>query len=307
MSRAVQFRHYGDVNVLKVVDVAMPQPRADRVIVEVRAAGINPGEAMIRSGALEKVWPAQFPSGEGSDFSGLVVAVGSEVRDFAPGDEVLGWSDGRSSHATHVSVPSDHIVRKPPQLSWEVAGALYVAGMAAWASVDAVNPKKGDIVVVSGAAGGVGSIAVQLLVTRAATVIALASPKKHDWLKQRGAIPVDHDENTIEHIRKATPSGCVDAWVDVFGGGYVEMAIQLGVPPERINTIADFAAAKRYGVKTQGTAAVKGAAVLAQLAALVAEGKVEVSIAARYPLDEVREAYTELEKRHTLGKIVLVN
>jgi NADPH:quinone reductase-like Zn-dependent oxidoreductase len=153
VSRAVQFDTFGDVNVLKVVNVPTPRPSRDRVVVEVRAAGINPGETMIRRGALEQLSPTRFPSGEGSDFSGVVAAVGDGVKDFAPGDEVLGWSDERSSHATHVSVPSSHLVRKPPALSWEVAGSLHVAGMAAWASVDAVAPKPGDVVVVSGAAG----------------------------------------------------------------------------------------------------------------------------------------------------------
>jgi NADPH:quinone reductase-like Zn-dependent oxidoreductase len=307
MSRAVQFDHYGDVSVLHVVEVSTPTPGPDRVVVEVRAAGINPGEAAIRRGAMDKMFPAHFPSGQGSDFSGVVTAVGDKVKDFKPGDEVLGWSDERSSHATHVSVPSSHLARKPKQLSWEVAGSLYVAGLAAWASVEAVHPKQGDTVVVSGAAGGVGSIAVQLLLLRGARVIAIASEKNHAWLQKLGAIPVNHDEQTLRHIREAAPQGRVDAWVDVFGGGYVDMATQLGVPRERINTIIDFEAAKKHGVQTRGTQSIASANVLEQLAKLVAEGKVEVPIAARYPLDQVREAFSELEKRHTRGKIVLVN
>jgi NADPH:quinone reductase-like Zn-dependent oxidoreductase len=161
--------------------------------------------------------------------------------------------------------------------------------------------------VVSGAAGGVGSIAAQLLRARGATVIAIASLRNHEWLRKLGAIPVDHDAQTLQRIREAAPSGRLDAWVDVFGRGYVEMAIQLGVAPQRINTTIDFEAAEKHGVKTQGTDEVGSAAVLGRLAALVAEGKVEVPIAARYPLDRVREAFTELEQRHTRGKIVLVN
>lgn len=307
MSRAVRFDAYGDIDVLKVVEVPMPTPGPDRVVVEVRAAGINPGEAAIRRGVFKDMWPAHFPSGEGSDFSGVVTAVGDKVKDFKVGDEVLGWSDERSSHATHVSVPSTHLVRKPPRLSWEVAGSLYVAGLAAWASVDAVKPKSGDTVVVSGAAGGVGSIAVQLLLLRGARVIAIASEKNHEWLKKLGAIPVHHDEKTLQHIREAAPEGRVDAWVDAFGSGYVDMAIQLGVPPQRINTLIDMQAARKHGAQMRGTAAVASASVLEKLAGLVADGKVEVPIAARYPLDQVREAFTELEKRHTHGKIVLVN
>src|SRR5215468_9094741 len=104
MTRAVQFDHYGDIDVLKIVEVPTPRPGPGRVVVEVRAAGINPGEAAIRRGTFAKIWPSKFPSGEGSDFAGVVVAVGEAVKAFAPGDEVLGWSDERSSHATHVSV-----------------------------------------------------------------------------------------------------------------------------------------------------------------------------------------------------------
>jgi NADPH:quinone reductase-like Zn-dependent oxidoreductase len=307
MSRAVRFDEFGDVSVLEVVAVPTPRPGPDRVVVEVRAAAINPGETAIRRGVLEKVFPTKFPSGEGSDFSGVVVAVGERVNDFAPGDEVLGWSDERSSHATHVSVPTSHLVRKPAKLSWEVAGALYVAGMAAWASVQAVAPKAGEVVVVSGAAGGVGSIAVQLVRLRGATVVAIASPRNHEWLRKLGAIPVDHDSRTIDRVREAAPAGRVDAWIDAFGGGYVDMAIQLGVPSKRINTIIDFEAVQKHGVQAEGTQSASSASSLAQLAQLVADGKVEVPIAARYRLDQVREAYDELEKRHTRGKIVLVN
>lgn len=307
MSRAVRFEEYGDVDVLQVVEVPMPTPGPDRVVVEVRAAGINPGEGAIRRGALDELWPATFPSGEGSDFAGVVVSVGDQVKDFKPGDEVLGWSDERSSHATHVSVPPTNLARKPHNLPWDVAGALYVAGLAAWASVNAIDPKPGETVVVSGAAGGVGCIAVQLLRLRGAEVIGIASPNNHEWLRQLGAIPVDHDEDTAPEILDAAGDRKIDGWIDAFGGGYVTMAIQLGVPPERINTLIDFEAAQRHGTQTKGTSSVASAQVLQLLAQLVADGKVQIPIAAHYRLDQVREAFTELEKRHTRGKIVLMN
>jgi NADPH:quinone reductase-like Zn-dependent oxidoreductase len=261
---------------------------------------------MIRSGVLEQMYPTTFPSGQGADFAGVVTAVGDQVRDFKPADEVLGWCNDRSSLATHVAVPTSQVVRKPPQMPWDVAGALYMAGMAAWASVAAVEPRSGEVVVVSGATGGVGSIAVQLLRLRGATVIALASPGNHDWLTKRGAIPVAYGDRMKERVRDAARSGRLDAWVDAFGNGYVDIAIELGVTPDRINTIIDFAAAQKYGTRAQGTQSVTSAENLGKLAALVAEGKVEIPIAARYPLDEVREAFRELDKRRTRGKIVLV-
>jgi len=306
MSRAVQFDAYGDVDVLHVIDVPLPEAKPGRVVVEVRAAGINPGEIGIRSGALKDIFPATFPSGEGSDLAGVVTAIGSGVSGVRIGQEVLGWSDERSSHATHVSVPAKQLAPKPAGLSWEVAGSLYVAGMAAWASVESVQPKPGETVVVSGAAGGVGSIAVQLVLLRGARAIGIASEQNADWLRKVGAIPVNHDGQLEENLRKLAPNG-IDAWIDVYGQGYVRLAIDLGVKPDRINTTIDFEAAEQFSVNTEGTGSIASAKVLEELAKLAASGKLEVPIAATYKLDQVRDAYRELANRHTHGKIVLVN
>src|SRR4051794_32924889 len=159
MTRAVRFDQYGDVDVLRIENVERPQPAADQILVEVVAAGINPGEISIRSGLLHERWPATFPSGQGSDFAGRVVEVGASVTEFAIDDEVLGWSDWRSSHADYVLVPADHLTRKPLALDWIRAGGLFVAGVTAYASVRAVQPVAGEVVAVSGAAGGGGSLA----------------------------------------------------------------------------------------------------------------------------------------------------
>jgi NADPH:quinone reductase-like Zn-dependent oxidoreductase len=186
-----------------------------------------------------------------------------------------------------------------------VPGALFVSGMAAYASVDAIAPQAGETVVVSAAAGGVGSIAVQLAGLREATVVGLASEHNHEWLRARNGIPVTYGEEQDERIREAAPGG-VDAFIDTFGGGYVKLAIELGVAPDRINTIIDFAAAERYGVKSQGTHSNATADRLAELVRLVADEMIEVPIARIYPLDQVRDAFRQLEQRHTRGKIVLV-
>ncbi|HZE15370.1 MAG TPA: alcohol dehydrogenase catalytic domain-containing protein, partial [Mycobacterium sp.] len=134
-ARAVRFDRYGGRDVLYVTDIDMPSPGPGEVLVEVRAAGINPGEAAIRVGALHEMFPATFPSGEGSDLAGVILAVGPEVTEFAVGDEVMGFSLRRSSHATHTVVPVDQLIAKPPQLSWEVAGSLYIVGCTAYAAV----------------------------------------------------------------------------------------------------------------------------------------------------------------------------
>ncbi len=236
--KAVRFDQYGDVDVLDVVDVAAPVAGEGQVVVRVEAAGINPGEAAIRSGALHELWPATFPSGQGSDLAGVVTEVGSGVDGVSVGDEVIGYTDERASHAELVAVDAEHLTPRPAAVPWEVAGSLYVVGATAYAAVRAVDLREGDVVVVSGAAGGVGTLVVQLARDAGATVVALASEDHHDWLREHGAIPVTYGDGVAERIREAA-GGQVDAFIDLFGSGYVELAIELGVAPERIDTIAD--------------------------------------------------------------------
>jgi len=305
MARAVRFDHYGGVEVLKVVDVERPVPGEGQVLVRVRAAGINPGEVGIREGRMHERWPATFPSGEGSDLAGVIEEIGGGVEGFEVGDEVIGFTDQRSSHAELVLVQAERLVRRPPGVSWEAAGALPIAGTTAYAAVRAVNLAPGDTVVVSAAAGGVGSLAVQLARLAGAKVIGLAGERNHEWLREHGVIPVSYGDGVAERIREAS-AGRIDAFIDAFGDGYVELALSLGVRPERIDTIANFQAAREHGVKTDGTAAAANAQVLAELAWLIDKGELEVPIARAYPLEQVKDAYRELEHRHTRGKIVLV-
>ncbi|MDT3439155.1 NADP-dependent oxidoreductase [Pseudofrankia sp. BMG5.37] len=279
-------------------------PGSGQVLVEVKAAAINPGEAAIRAGAFAQRWPAMFPSGQGSDLAGIVAEVGPGVTRVMAGDEVIGFTDNRASHAQFVLVEQGNLTPRPSGVPWEAAGSLYVAGTTAYAAVRAVSLAPGDTLVVSAAAGGVGSIAVQLATAAGATVIGLASPANHDWLAGHGVIPVVYGDGVSDRIRDAS-GGRVDAFLDAFGGGYVDLAIDLGVRPERIDTVIDFAAAERYAVKTEGNAAAGTAEVLAEVAALIDKGVVEIPIAKVFPLAEVRDAYRELERRHTRGKIVL--
>ena len=302
--RAVRFDEYGGIEVLKVVDVPRPAPGAGQVLVQVKAAGINPGEAKIRAGLLHSRWPATFPSGQGSDLAGIVSGTGPGVTSFSTGDEVIGWTDNRASQAEYAVVEEQHLTAKPAGVPWEIAGALFVAGATAYAAVRAVGLTEGDTVVVSGAAGGVGSLAVQLARRAGATVIGLASEAHHPWLAGHGVIPVTYGDGVADRIRQA--AGKVDAFIDTFGAEYVEVALELGVEPSRIDTIANFEAVARFGVKAEGNAAGASASVLAELAGLIAAGELEVPIAATFPLDRVQDAYRQLAEGHILGKIVLL-
>jgi len=300
MSKAVRFNEYGGIEVLQVVEVDRPVPGPGQVLVRVKAAAINPGEATIRSGALHDRWPATFPSGQGSDLAGIVVEGGAG---FAAGDEVIGFTDSRASHAEFVAVSAADLVRRPAEVPWEQAGSLYVAGTTAYAAVRAVAASPGDTVVVAGAAGGVGSVAVQLARNAGATVIGLAGESHHQWLADHGTIPLSYGPGVAERIRHV---GEVTAFIDTFGADYVELALDLGVATERIDTIINFAAAEKHGVKTDGNAVGGNTEVLSELTTLVGKGLLEIPIAATYALDDIQAAFRELERRHTLGKIVLV-
>jgi NADPH:quinone reductase-like Zn-dependent oxidoreductase len=306
MPRAVQIDRYGGVEVLEFREVARPVPGPGQVIVRVRAAGINIGEAKMRAGLVREIFPLTFPSGQGSDLAGVVEEMGAGVRNVTVGDEVIGYTDNRASHAEYVLVEASNLTPKPSQVPWEVAGALFVAGATGFAAVRAVAPTAGEIVVIAGAGGGVGVFAVQLAVRTGARVIALASERHHDWLRERGAVPIAYGDGVSDRIITAAEGAPVAAFIDLVGGGYVELALELGIPTDRIDTVVDFPAIQQHGVKGEGGASAASAATLGELAALIAAGDLVVPIQRTYPLEQVREAFTELEAGHMAGKIVLI-
>ncbi len=168
---------------------------------QVKAAGINPGEAKVREGLLHSRYPATFPSGQGSDLAGTVAGIGRGVVAVAPGEEIIGFTDNRASHAEYVLVEAANLTPKPADVAWEVAGALFVAGATAFAAVRAAGLAAGDTVVVAGASGGVGSIAVQLAALAGARVIGIASEPQHGWLAERGVVPVAYGDGVTDRIR----------------------------------------------------------------------------------------------------------
>ena len=303
--RAVRFDAWGDRSVLHVADVPVPAVEPGHVLVRVRAAGINPGEAAIRQGLFDGDDDSKLPSGQGTDFAGIVVAVGEGVDGVDEREEVIGWSWERSSQAEYVSVPAEQVVQKPRLLDWSVAGGLDVVATTAAAAVRAVDPKAGETVVVSGAAGGVGGFVTQLLTNEGIDVIAVASEANHEWLASKHARPVTYGDGLQQRIEELATNG-VDALIDTHGAEYVHLGIALGIPADRIETIIAFEAAAEVGAKTSGSTDTADPEILGALAQMVAEGAIEVPVAATYPLDRVQDAYEQLEQGHTRGKIVLI-
>lgn len=284
-----------------IIDVDEPHAGQDQVRVAVRAAGLNAYDFKVRS--IAGYLPAlTFPTGQGSEFAGVVDEVGPGVESINVGDEVLGWTSF-AAQADYVVVKSTQVAQKPAGLDWATAGGIGAAGNAAERTVTALGAGPADTVLVSAAAGGVGLIAAQLLLRSGAAVIGTASLANHDFLRSLGVIPVAYGPGLVERARTAAPQG-ITAVLDNAGEETVLAALELGVAPARINTIVWYEGAAKHGITTVGGGG-KSAVALAALARLVAAGDIRVPIAATFPLAQVRPAYELLEGRHIPGKVVL--
>ncbi|MDF2443246.1 MAG: hypothetical protein JWR01_1449 [Subtercola sp.] len=302
-TKSVQFAEFGGVEVLEFVEEPMPVPRPGEVIVEVLAAGINHIEAYIRQGQFADQLETSAHQTQGSDFAGIVVAVGNGVTEFKRNSEVLGHAR-MSSHAYHIAVKASSLVAKPKQLSWEVAGSLFLAGLAAHDLVDQVRVGHGDTVVVSAAAGGVGSIEIQLAKLRGATVIGTCGERNFDYLRQLGITPVVYGDGMVERIEKLAPDG-VDAYIDNFGQSGASIAEELGVDSRRYSSSEHRRDLELAAICPDESAEKHNTDVLTKLAALATDRQISVLISGYYPFGFVREAFDDLEKRHARGKIVL--
>ncbi|MFF8693609.1 NADP-dependent oxidoreductase [Streptomyces sp. NPDC015144] len=301
--RSVEFAEYGGPEVLRVVDREVPRPGPGQVLVEVRAAGVNPLDWQLRSGAVAEMMPVEFPFVPGGDVAGVVAAVGADVAGFAPGDAVFG-SIGSGGCAEYALAPAAQLARKPEGVSWDVAAGLPVAVNTAYQVLDDLGVKSGETLVVDGAAGGVGSVAVQLARQLGARVIGTASERNHAYLRSLGAEPVAYGEGFAERVRAVAAQG-VDAAFDAAGKGSLAALVQLAGGPARVVTIADHRAAE-HGVRFAfaGPDAIRER--LERAATLVLSGVLDVSVAGTYPLSRVADAHRESAGGHVRGKLIVL-
>ena len=303
-NRAVQYDRTGGPDVLYLAQKPVPEPAAGRVVLAVRAVGLNPFDAKVRAGII----PMQtvFPRGIGGDVAGVVEAVGEGAvyHDGAPaqvGDEVLGF--GMSTLREHLAVSAANLARKPATLPWAVAGSLATPGLTAVASYDVLRPATGDTVFVSAAAGSVGFLYAQLARAAGARVIGSASPANHERLRAAGVEPVAYGPGLAERLGALAPEG-LTAVQDNAGGETIEAALSLGVPPARICEIVDHDAVERLGLASPGRYE-RRADRLELLAEQVADGILSFPVQQTFPLDEVAAAFALLETRHLRGKVVV--
>lgn len=302
-ARIAQYSEFGGVDVLELVDSERPEAGPGEVVVEVLSAGVNHIEAYIRQGLFKDELPTRFPQRQGTDFAGLVVQAGEGATGFKRGAEVIGHAV-MSSHANFVVVPQENLVAKPKRLGWEVAGGLFLAGVTALRALRDVHVSPGETIVISAAAGGVGSMEAQLAKLSGATIIGTCGERNFDYLRQIGIKPVVYGEGMVDRIRDLAPGG-VAAYIDNFGDYNAELAAELGVSVSRFSS-SDSRKALEVGAFRDSTPEDRSlTADLAQMAELAAERKVDVLVSGFYPFERIREAFDDLEKRHARGKIVL--
>jgi NADPH2:quinone reductase len=292
--KAVRYDRFAGIDGIYLADLPEPVPGPGEVVVRVEAGALNPGALPALHGS---------PYTPGRDLAGVIVAVGADVHGFAAGDAVLGRLQSWDAHAQLVAIPVTQLISKPPALPWDVAGSLYTTPMAGLGAIRAVKPRPGETMVISGASGGVGFTAAQLAHRAGATVIGLTSAAHFDLLRHHGIEPVQYGDGEQERIRAAADR--IDAFIDAVGSGYLDLALDLGVPKDRIDTVVDYRGAKERGVKALGTTDAGGTPALAELAALAAGGNLHIPIAATYPLIAVQDAYLALADRKIHGRIVL--
>jgi NADPH:quinone reductase-like Zn-dependent oxidoreductase len=298
--KAIVFDRFGGTDVLHEADIEVPQPGPGQVRIRVRAAGVNALDGKIRSGALEAVFPTPLPAVPGLEVAGVVDALGEGVRDVNVGDEVLGWSD-TGSYAEYALATT--VAPKPADLGWEHAVALPVAGETAERALNLLDVAAGETLLIHGAAGGVGTLAVQLATGRGARVIATAGPGNQEYLTALGATATTYGEGLVDRVRALAPNG-VDAVLDAAGKGALEDSIALRGGTERIITLADFRA-HQLGITFANGSQQRSADHLAGLARAAATGKLVTTVGATYPLARAAAAQDVSDRGHVRGKLVL--
>ncbi|WP_030981587.1 NADP-dependent oxidoreductase [Streptomyces sp. NRRL WC-3744] len=304
--KGISYRRYGGPEVLEYGELRDPKVGPDQVLVEVRAAAVNPVDWKCREGYLDPVLDAVFPVIPGWDVSGVVVRPGAAVTEFEAGDEVIGYARedflSRGTFAEYVAAPVRALARKPRNLSFEEAAGLPLAGLTAYqVLVKALEVKRGETVLVHAAAGGVGSLAVQIAAHLGARVIGTAGESNHDYVRALGGEPVRYGEGLAERVRGLAPEG-VDAVFDTIGGDTLRTSAHLLAPEGRLASIADHEVLDHGGrycfVRPDPED-------LRRLSDLAEQGAVSVHVQHTFPLERTADAHRLSQEGHVRGKIVV--
>ena len=309
--RAVAVREWGGRDRMELLDLEPPPVAPDGVLVRVRAAGLNPVDYKVREGRLANAFPHHFPVILGWDVAGTVEAVGPAVTWFKPGDPVYGYNRrhdlGFGTYAELTTGPEGYFAHMPRELSFEEAGALPLAALTAHQAIERSGLRHGETFFVPGGAGGVGHLAIQLAVERGARVIATASPRNHDFLRELGAQPIDYtSEDVPARVHELATDDGADAALDVWGGDSREQVLATLRRGGRMVSLASPAPEKREGYEIHYIFVRPSGYDLGEhITPLVREGRLKPHVEATYPLERAAEAHERLEDGHVRGKLVL--
>lgn len=302
--KAITFNRLGPPDVLQLTELPVPSAGPGTARVRVKTAGVMPIDAKVRSGSVPYAQSHPFPIIPGNEFAGIIDEVGDGVSEFVRGDEVIGFTMF-GGYAEYVVVSSDQLVRKPAGMPWETAGGFTGNGQGAHMALEAIRIQPGDTVLIHGAAGGLGTFAVQLaLAWGAGRVIGTASEANHDHLQRLGAIPLGYGDGLAARVRAIAPAG-VDAALHAGGGDDIALqaSVDLVQDTSRIIAMVPSDQAQTLGIRQlTGT---RSKERLTELVRIYNEGKVDIHIRKVLPLDQAREAHREIESGHGRGKIVL--
>jgi NADPH:quinone reductase-like Zn-dependent oxidoreductase len=305
---------YGGPDVLSVTDEPTPEPGPGEARIEVRAASVNPADYKSYNGMFGTD-PARLPMRLGVEAAGVVTAVGPDATGpagpLSAGDEVIAFR-ASGAYAAELVVPAQSLVPKPAELDWAQASGLMVTGATAWHLMVVTGVQDGDTVLIHGGSGGVGVMAIQLAALRGATVIATASPARHDLVRELGGTPVAYGPGLADRVRAAAPGG-IDVALDLVGTDEaVDTSLALVADRARIATIAAFARGPKEGIKLLGGGPgadpgteIRDAARL-ELARLADEKELRLVVSQTFPLADVAEAHRAIMTGHTAGKIALI-
>ena len=299
--KAAQFSRFGGPEVLEIVELPDPHPGPGQVRIIVHAAGISATDAKLRSGEVN--FGDGLPQTTGRDVAGVVDEVGEGVTDVAVGDRVCGVSDDGAGAATLALLTYRATV--PPSLGFVDAAALPVALETATRSLDQLKVGRGMTLLINGAAGGIGSTAVQLAIARGARVVGTASAANHGYLRLIGAEPVTYGEGLAERVRALAPDG-VDVALNVVGSGVLPVLIELAGGPQNVIELADVEGAKQHGVRFSSGYQGHAFHALAEIGALIEAGRFWLPVERTWPLDQIAEAHRINERGHVRGRLVLV-
>jgi NADPH:quinone reductase-like Zn-dependent oxidoreductase len=303
MVKAFGYSSNGGPDVQEFLDLEMPTPLPDELVVEVRAAGVNPVDWKIRSGLLGETPQADLPATMGREVSGVVREVGKDVDGFQVNDEVFGTvAPGSGGYAEFTVLPANATARKPPQVSFIDAATLGIAAATAYDGVTQLGLKEGQTLLINGVGGGVGVAAAQIARDLSINVIGTASEDKKELVESLGATLVPYGDGVADRVRQLMPDG-VDAIFDLAGGEGLRAVADLVTDRNKLISAGDMGTTSELGghmVERDRTSR-----VLEIVAGLVADGKLDPHVEDIRPLDDAAEAVAAVEAGHAKGKVVI--